>query len=85
MVRSKILALPDKIAPRLATAPREPAAVALILRHALFEVLAEIADKAHEGSPAPSERSGGALPLSCLFMPAVLRWPGASLWSAAKQ
>jgi phage terminase Nu1 subunit (DNA packaging protein) len=63
VVRSKILALPDKIAPRLATAPRQPAAVALILRHALFEVLAEIADKAHERAPAPSERSGGALPL----------------------
>jgi phage terminase Nu1 subunit (DNA packaging protein) len=43
VVRSKVLALPDKIAPRLVSAPREPAAVAIILRHALFEVLAEIA------------------------------------------
>ena len=42
-VRSKILAVPDTIAPRLATAPREPAVVASLLRHALFEVLAEIA------------------------------------------
>ena len=40
-VRSKILALPDTIAPRLVSAPREPATVAIILRHALFEVLAE--------------------------------------------
>jgi phage terminase Nu1 subunit (DNA packaging protein) len=43
VIRSKILALPDKIAPRLATAPREPAVVASLLRHALFEVLGEIA------------------------------------------
>jgi phage terminase Nu1 subunit (DNA packaging protein) len=47
VVRTRILAVPDQIAPRLVSAPHEPAAVAIILRHALFEALADIAGKPH--------------------------------------
>lgn len=47
VVRARILAVPDKIASRLVSAPHEPAAVAIILRHALFEALADIAGKPH--------------------------------------